>query len=347
VTGLLAILLFCCLAAACGSTMATNGSTPRVLLSGKHQFWWPQVSGHTVVWMDDRHSSWNTDIYGYDLETHREFPICVLSSRQSFPRISGNVVVWSDWRNVAKSAINTPRVDPDIWGYDLRTRREFPICRAKGAQGGDAISGDLVAWVDGRNRRTSGDDIYAYDLATKKEFPVCTAPGDQLRPAVSGNHIVWADYRGTTITGVGAIYLLDVSTGRRSRISPPGEGGDVPQIDGQTVIWQNLTDGGHPGFYVYDLATRRTRFVDTGSSSIGWYTLSGGTVLWVDEDKGVFGLHLGDGSRFVVARGAWATQVAASGDLAVWQNFASGKAPSDVNQLVLDRLEPTRSGGQN
>ena len=52
--------------------------------------------------MDRRNEdSSGEDIYGYDLSTNTEFPICTATGTQSDPAISGNMVVWTDDRNSA------------------------------------------------------------------------------------------------------------------------------------------------------------------------------------------------------------------------------------------------------
>ncbi|MGD9676523.1 MAG: hypothetical protein AB7V19_07560 [Candidatus Bipolaricaulia bacterium] len=302
--------------------------------------------------MDDRNGTGenplsNPDIYGYDLLTRREFPICTLKGKQVYPRVSGHTVVWSDYRNVPKAKARTRAADPGIYGCDLATHRSFPICRAGGAQGAADISGDLVVWVDGRNRATSGADIHGYDLRTKRAFAVCTAPGDQQSPAVSGHQVVWTDYRRaspqavTVGMSVGDVYLHDLSTGKTTRISPPGQGGTFATIAAQTVIWQQMGEHAKHGFYAYDLASKRVRFISTGNA-MGRYSLSEGNVIWVEEEQSltgsrfvVRGVRLHDGFRFVVTNDTWAGFLTSSGERVVWQNGPAGDA-----QLMLAQLRP-------
>ena len=64
-----------------------------------------------MVWDDNRNGDYaknNTDIYGCDLSTGTEFPICTRPGIQKRPRISGNVVVWTDYRHWWS--------EPDIYG---------------------------------------------------------------------------------------------------------------------------------------------------------------------------------------------------------------------------------------
>jgi len=49
------------------------------------------------VWRDYRNGNW--DIYGYDLSTSTEFPICINLNDQWDPVVYGDLVVWWDHRN--------------------------------------------------------------------------------------------------------------------------------------------------------------------------------------------------------------------------------------------------------
>jgi beta propeller repeat protein len=57
----------------------------------------PDLSGHIVVWQDNRHGNW--DIYGYNLTTRKEFQITADPADQTNPAISGDTVVWEDMRS--------------------------------------------------------------------------------------------------------------------------------------------------------------------------------------------------------------------------------------------------------
>jgi beta propeller repeat protein len=51
-------------------------------------------------------------------EAKADFPICTATRYQYHPAINGNIVVWQDFRNE----------NWDIYGYNLETDAEFPIC---------------------------------------------------------------------------------------------------------------------------------------------------------------------------------------------------------------------------
>ncbi len=95
--------------------------------------------------MDYRSDNW--DIYGYNLKTQQDFPICTAVNTQYFPAIYGDIVVWEDKRSGTT----------DIYGYNLKTKQEFPICTYTSAQSFPAIYCDRVVWEDSRNGNA---DIY-------------------------------------------------------------------------------------------------------------------------------------------------------------------------------------------
>jgi beta propeller repeat protein len=141
-----------------------------------------------VVFAD--HISGNIwDIYGYDLSTGTEFPICTHPGYQTWPAIYGNIVVWQERRNF----------NWDIYGYDLSTGTEFPICTHMGLVWKPEIYGNIVVWWDYRNFNV---DIYGYDLSTGTVFSICTHPADQEWAEIYGNIVVWRDER----NGNGDIY---------------------------------------------------------------------------------------------------------------------------------------------
>jgi len=57
----------------------------------------PVIDGNTVIWEDDRNGDY--DIYGYDLSSGAEFPICIRPGDQIAPDVAGDTVVWWDYNN--------------------------------------------------------------------------------------------------------------------------------------------------------------------------------------------------------------------------------------------------------
>jgi len=215
----------------------------------------PAISGDTVVWTDGRNGNWtccgqstNLSIHGYNLSSHEEFPIYTNQGLDSRSLISGNTVifsvynisirdiygynisaqtaffirtmqpgdqsevfsghilVWQDGRNDYVDNNGAYISKSDVYGYDILTDTEFPICTNPSGQGAPAISGDIVVWADGRN---GNSDVYGYNLTTGEEFAICTDPGDQVYPAISGNTVVWQDWHNNTMSIYGARLSFD------------------------------------------------------------------------------------------------------------------------------------------
>jgi len=99
----------------------------------------PDISGDWIVWVDGRNG--NSDIYGYNLATGEEKPICTNSTSQWQPRIWGNLIVWQDKRNAPTSNYY------DIYAYDLSRPDlgEFPCLLSSGHSSLIGVDSNMVA----------------------------------------------------------------------------------------------------------------------------------------------------------------------------------------------------------
>jgi len=171
----------------------------------------PVIYGDYIVWTDyrnDNGSGMNSDIYMYDMSTHREQSICTNDRRQVRPDIYGNWIVWEDNRD------RSLEDDWNIYAYDLVANIEVQVTKNKDNQNNPAIYKDLVVWED--VRRTLKDparhdnDIYIKDITTGvdgDEYPLTIAEGEQIDADIYGNYVVWTDRR----SGNADIYLYDLS----------------------------------------------------------------------------------------------------------------------------------------
>ena len=148
----------------------------------------PSASGTVVAWQDLHHGSggWSSGFLHYrNIDTDAE-PLRVAGIRDKKAAncaVSGGFVVWQDNRNG----------DWDIYGLDIRSGRQWEICRAPGDQTHPAVRGPLVVWQDSRNGEW---DIYGYDLRVGTVCPVYVGRGNQTEPAIYGDVVVWTDDRG-------------------------------------------------------------------------------------------------------------------------------------------------------
>lgn len=158
----------------------------------------PRISGHRVVWQDQRNG--DDDIYGYDLSNGAEFRISGAEGRQWFADISGDRVVWMDERH--------GRDNSEIYLFDLATGVETRVTNQPGWSGNPTISGDRIAYEDNHAGR---HDLYLRRITPPRitlevAQPVVAGTG----AAVSGR-LVGAD--GTEVAG--ETVLLEYSTDGR------------------------------------------------------------------------------------------------------------------------------------
>lgn len=200
------------------------------------------ISGDVVVWTDWLHG--NGDIWSYDLASDVASPLAQGPAREEQPAISGTTVIWADGRNGTTGPGGVVS-DYDIYGADVRTGKQFPVCISSGDQVHPAISDNIVVWQDGRDRSGAAPNewnIYGYNVATQREFIVTDAPGPQTDPEVSNGVVVWTD--GPRADGTSVIEGCDLRSGRIFRISD-GEGAYAfPSISGDTVVWSSLRGDG-------------------------------------------------------------------------------------------------------
>lgn len=232
----------------------------------------PRVSGNIVVWGDTRNG--NGDIYGYDVQAQREFPISTNPSNQWSPDVNGGIVVWQDDRNG----------NWDIYGYDLDTQTEFQITTDKADQQQPRISGDIVIWQDRRNDQYTGSlcpgprcdrnpdaiVLYGYDLKRMTEFPW------PFRAWVIDGDLV----AGTQDTPMGdRITVFNIRSQKQvARWLVPRDAIDLA-ISGDIVVWADNREDTFDSVYGYDLRSR-TVFLVAKGVNVGIPAIYGDFVVW-------------------------------------------------------------------
>ena len=271
-----------------------------------HSSSFSDIYGDTVVWQDNRNGSVNSDIYGYNLTTQQEFPICTAMNIQSSPAIYNNIVVWEDWTNY------------DIYGYNLTTKQEFPIHTTSGSHQPDIYS-NTVVWNDRRNG-SGNSDIYGYDLVTEQEFAVCTAIDDQSMPAIYGNIVVWQDNRNGSGNSPD-IYGYDLTTQQEFLICTAAGSQCCPDIYGNIVVWHDYRNG-NSDIYGYDLVAKQEFPICTEAGSQVYPAIYGNTVVWEDERSGnsdIYGYDLVTEQEFAICTAIGSqTRPIIYGNIVVW-----------------------------
>lgn len=127
----------------------------RTLFEGREFPYAPQISGKHVAWVTSR----KLYVYNIEQQTVEEWPEVGESPRQA--RISGNIIVWEYLPSLLSA-------DSDIWGYDLSSRKGFPIVTRPGVQFGPLISDRWVLYLDSTDTKAVDWDegLYAVHLDT-------------------------------------------------------------------------------------------------------------------------------------------------------------------------------------
>jgi beta propeller repeat protein len=225
----------------------------------------------------------------------------------------------------------------DIYGYDLATKKVFPICTAKGDQVEPDISYPYVVWQDSRN---GGADVYGYDLGTKTEFPVCTDKLGQLHPRVSGDHVVWeqklwsgsqlTQILGTTIGTPGTYQIWQHRSASQHD----------PDVSGDYVVWVDMR-GGHGDIWGYSYSADYAFPICANTTAQRQPAIDGDTVVWSDARGGtasgtdIYGYDLTTSSEFpVCVTVGYQAAPSVSGDIVTW---ADRRTAGDWN-IVADDL---------
>ena len=236
-----------------GYDLSTGAEFPISL--GEYDQKWPVVSGDMVLWTDTGSSgcSEDCDIYGYNLSTGSGFSFFPERGGRMQPAIDDNIFIYWDRGKLQGYSLSTQNsffvaeipssgydisgeiviwLDPyrakALYGHNLSTKEDFPICDNGRIPYYPAIEGEIVVWVDDRN---GNRDVWGYNLLTGTEFPICTEGHDQQTVNISGDLVTWEDRRHDRLS----IYGYNLSTGRESFYI---EGANAA-IDGDLLVWRN------------------------------------------------------------------------------------------------------------
>ncbi len=261
----------------------------------------------------------------------REMRLSVSDYPQMNTRIYGGLVVWEDYRNDPYGGYMGSGIgNPDIYLYNISSRREIAICTQYSGDGGrysaqqnPDIWENLVVWEDWRNGNA---DIYIYDLGDPDQPQNGTrltfSAENQVAPRIWGHYVVWIDYR----NGLdGDIYAYDLSVDSDGdgipnwKDAPYGAGEasfaifpiceniyeqrDV-DISGNIVVWKDYRNDigdSNRDIYAYDLSERREFQVTSEPHNQFQPAVYGDTVVWVDMRDGfpsIYGKNLSSGEEF-------------------------------------------------
>lgn len=225
-----------------------------------------------------------TNIWGYNIETGRTFPICLAPGEQANPSVYDGKVVYSDDRNDPDALVSG---GCNIYLYDIATGEESVVASNTEDEGNPFIWGDRVLfnhWNDGG----TGGDIHMVDLATGEESTVCADSGDQYEPTVWENYATWRDRE----SGYYNVALYDFDTDTKEIIADASVASNLyysdPMVgDGVVVYGKQYYNGSQWKYsiHMYDIATSEETTLSSADDTYNrWHPeVKDGWVVWVDR----------------------------------------------------------------
>jgi hypothetical protein len=196
------------------------------LLGGKTDL---RIAGNYVVWEEtlDQPGKF-TAAHVYDLAANQESELSSSAYTQSSPDVAGDIVVSVD------TFISTGIRKGGLYGYNLKTREQFPIDDSPGRHDYPRIGGNWVVYLDWQptqNPATDQPTLRARNLRTGENLALGQTEffkTGRVRSmhAISGNRVVWVWDRG--------INIYDLSTRQSRRITTPSI------FDGFRGNWLNI-----------------------------------------------------------------------------------------------------------
>lgn len=247
----------------------------------------PDMYENIIVWEDNRNedddflNGLNGDIFGYNLLTKQEFPICTDPSPQHNPRIYGDKVVWEDWRNDPDGDIGAEYQNADIYLYNITTKEEQQITSDSSDQFHPDIYGNYIVWEDHRDTNPAGpnnQNIYLYNLETQEEQIIIDAWRSQIKPKIFGNYIVWEDWR---YFGISNIFYYDITKEEENYITLDSYFQYNPKIHQNKIVWEDGRTGSFD-IYFYDIDTNEKKQITTNTEQQNNPDIYKDLIVWVD-----------------------------------------------------------------
>ncbi|AKB53420.1 cell surface protein [Methanosarcina barkeri MS] len=241
--------------------------------------WGPSIYGDRIVWRDwhngyrdDNSYEEESDVYMYDLSTHKETRITnrtIFFGYFSFgPCISGNRILYGGTY--------------DYCIYDISTQKETHIDDMPIYQ--FAFFGNIIVYTSHLEGRPG--KIIMYDLSTQKVTRISSSDS-AFSPDIDNNIIVWADWRmGDDEDYHSEIYMYDLSTKKETQIANGSKFYYGPAISKDRIVW--LGDR----FYMYNLSTQEETHTNNTSISLG-FDLYGDKIVWSDWENEKPNVYMG------------------------------------------------------
>jgi TolB protein len=236
----------------------------------------PDISGTTVVYVDDRFGG--SDIFRTDTETGDETMVMRTLFPKYYPKISGDFMVWSGDTGY-----------PIFLYYHRISTSAFGILTATGAANDYDLDGVKVVYSDWSN--LLDPNILLTDLAVLPSGAdgLTDSDGWQEDPAISSNRVVWTDY--TSLNG--NIILYDLGNYSKRPITSDTNNQSSPDISGDRIVYFDDSSGSK-NVYLYDTLTSETVPLTNNTHNKQSLEIEGDYVIWNEQVGGVYKVFVSD-----------------------------------------------------
>lgn len=200
----------------------------------------PAISDQAIVWTDNRNG--NADIYMYNFNTGTTTQVTTNNKDQRHPDISGSIIVWIDYRNdSSKFGCG------EIYSYDIRNGIETQITTAdqQGCRGSVSVHNNKIIYGD-YDSPSSGYsfNLYVYDFTTRTEKQIMSKNHSMImcyeqeyQFDIHNNRIVWFGSNTRDVNPHTDIYMYDLSTDIKTRITTNNNSQVYPAIYNNRIVW--------------------------------------------------------------------------------------------------------------
>ena len=172
--------------------------------------------------------------------------------------------------------------DVDIFGYNLRTREEFPLVQRPGHQSPSGLFESYLVYTEDTGNPIDKNDVRLLNYETGEDIPIAGGPENQSGGGIYGDLVTYISNIGND--GFGDLYVYHIRTGESEFIDSNVA---RPIIWGHNVVWYYHLGSGHYNIKGYNL--QREEFFEISSVNNGYQhtpDINGSYVVWRDGRDG-------------------------------------------------------------
>jgi hypothetical protein len=242
----------------------------------------PVLDGSTLVWRQRRSSdpAGTSSLWTMDIGTRKVRQISAPAVLDGIDMSQGRVV-WLQ-RATAKGT-----QDDRVYMYDIKARKSVQIPAAKGPKTDVTFDQGVIAW-SADTGSTASRGVWLYEPMGKNAVRVTTTRASSAD--ISGSFVVWVDSHG-------AVRAFNMDSGKRTLVSEGNGMARQCRVDGSLAVWWDASAIGDNvlmkvgDVYAADLRSDRRFPISTHGSAQESPQVSGLTVVWPDDSRGVWVLR--------------------------------------------------------